>query len=225
MDRLRDLLQKFEQLSLRERGLIAAALLFALYQAWDLVWNQPQGRQMVAMQGQLQRDTESVRTTEQQLRQLKERIAASSESRYLEETERLRQQLQGTEQRIEAVANELISPSDMARLLEELLTRERGLSLLKLETLGSEQVIPALIETGTDSSPMSMELHHRVYRHGFAIEFQGAYLATLRYLEALDQLPWRFYWDGVQYTVDEHPRGRVRLELHTLSFSEGWIGV
>ncbi len=225
MDKLNALLTRFEQFSLRERALIAAALLFALYQVWDMTLNRPQDQEVSALQSQLQRDSAAIKATEQQIRQLEQRLLANSAVRYRQETERLEQQLSGTEQRIDAFADELISPTDMARLLEELLTRERSLSLLRLETLGSRQVIPAVLERRTEGAEAQASTRYRVFRHDFAIEFQGAYLATLKYLEALDQLPWRFYWDGIRYTVEQHPLGRVRLELHTLSFSEGWIGV
>ena len=224
MARLAQLLQSFERLSLRERALIAAALLLALYQLWDLAVSRPQDRGIAQIQSQLQRDTAAVRTTEQQVRQLEQVLTANSAERHRQETEHLTRQLRGIEGQIEQLASELISPSDMARLLEELLTREPGLSLLRLETLGSRRVIPAG-GRGRGGSAAPEEPRYRVFRHDFAIEFDGAYLATLRYLEALDRLPWRFYWDGIRYTVDEHPRGRVRLELHTLSLSEGWIGV
>jgi MSHA biogenesis protein MshJ len=50
-------------------------------------------------------------------------------------------------------------------------------------------------------------------------------MATLRYLQALEKLPWRFFWDSVSYQVMEYPDSVVRLELHTLSLSEDWIGV
>lgn len=225
MARLTDWLGRFERLSLRERGLIAAALLVGLYQVWDLTLYQPQDQAVAQTQTRLQRETAAVKTTEQQLRQLERRLKENSADRRRQEIERLERQLAGIEQRIDTLARDLISPSDMARLLEELLTREPSLSLLRLETLESRQVIPAAAKIDTPRTQASAAPRYRVFRHDFAIEFDGAYLATLRYLESLDQLPWRFYWDGIQYTVDEHPRGRVRLELHTLSFSEGWIGV
>ena len=50
-------------------------------------------------------------------------------------------------------------------------------------------------------------------------------MATLRYLQALEALPWRFFWDSVDYQVIAYPQSTVRLKLHTLSLSEDWIGV
>jgi MSHA biogenesis protein MshJ len=217
-------LEQFERLSLRERALIAAALLFALYQVWSLLLHGPQDRQLSGLQEQLQRDSAAVTSAGQQVRELQRRLASSGEGGIRAETERLETQLRGTEARIQSISRDLVSPSDMNRLLEELLSREPSLSLLRLETLGSRQVIPIPIDRPEEAVRVDSP-QYRVFRHDFAIEFSGGYLATLRYLEALDQLPWRFYWDGIRYQVEEHPRGRVRLQLYTLSLSEGWIGV
>ncbi|MDP6415432.1 MAG: MSHA biogenesis protein MshJ, partial [Gammaproteobacteria bacterium] len=62
------------------------------------------------------------------------------------------------------------------------------------------------------------------YKHGFEIEFEGTYFACLEYLRAVESLPWRFYWQVLELTVDEYPSNRIRLEVSTLSLDEEWIG-
>jgi MSHA biogenesis protein MshJ len=48
------------------------------------------------------------------------------------------------------------------------------------------------------------------------LQLEGSYLATLRYLRALEDLPWKFFWEGVEYEVIEHPTARITLDLYTL---------
>jgi MSHA biogenesis protein MshJ len=57
------------------------------------------------------------------------------------------------------------------------------------------------------------------------MEIRGGYLSTLRYLEELEDLPWRFFWKSLNYEVLEYPEARVVLTVETLSLREGWIGV
>ena len=57
------------------------------------------------------------------------------------------------------------------------------------------------------------------------IEFKGSYLSTLEYLQALNKLPWKFYWDSLELKVDKYPVSTIVITVHTLSFHEGWIGV
>ena len=64
-----------------------------------------------------------------------------------------------------------------------------------------------------------------MYRHGLQLELEGSYLATLAYLKALQALPWEFYWDEVRLQVDKYPTAKITIVVHTLSLTEGWIGV
>ena len=113
--------------------------------------------------------------------------------------------------------NEL-PPRQMAQLLEQMLLQQGELQLQRLETLQTKLL-------NADPKKPNLVPRHAVYQHGFAVEFSGSYLATLRYLEALQAMPWRFYWDAVEFQVKDYPGSRVRLQLHTLSLSEDWIGV
>jgi MSHA biogenesis protein MshJ len=51
------------------------------------------------------------------------------------------------------------------------------------------------------------------------LHLEGSYLATLRYLRALEALPWEFFWDGLHFEVIEYPTARVRLDIHTLGLT------
>ncbi|NOZ53973.1 MAG: hypothetical protein GXP08_12740 [Gammaproteobacteria bacterium] len=64
-----------------------------------------------------------------------------------------------------------------------------------------------------------------IFRHGIEIEFYGDFKSTLSYLQAVEALPWRFYWDEVNYSVEEYPRALVKVTLYTLSLDRGWLGV
>jgi MSHA biogenesis protein MshJ len=58
------------------------------------------------------------------------------------------------------------------------------------------------------------------------LELSGDYMDTLYFLQALEALPWRFFWDRVEYVAGEgETRGRLTLRLYTLGLEEAWIGV
>ena len=52
---------------------------------------------------------------------------------------------------------------------------------------------------------------------------EGRYLDVLAYLEALEALPWRFYWRRLELTTTRYPLNRVRVELGTVSMGREWI--
>ena len=52
---------------------------------------------------------------------------------------------------------------------------------------------------------------------------EGRYLDVLAYLEALEALPWHFYWRRLELTATSYPTNRVRVELGTVSMGSEWI--
>jgi MSHA biogenesis protein MshJ len=129
--------------------------------------------------------------------------------------------------RIQQLAEVMIEPQQMVQLLKELLQREQDLRLVKLENIEPRPFLetPETEETPEMGEAVAPSGGVNLYQHGFVIEFEGDFHSTLSYLKELEKLPWRFFWDGVTFDVQEYPRARVRIELHTLGLSEGWIGV
>ena len=48
---------------------------------------------------------------------------------------------------------------------------------------------------------------------------------AIAYFDSLGKLPWQFYWDDLQYEVDQYPNAIITLEVHTISMSEELLGV
>lgn len=218
--RWEELLERFAGLTTRERMLILLAVFAVTYQLANFVVLDRQYKQIEQAQAAITTDRSAV------VRLINERNLLSAQApqdlnrRLRAQIEQARSALQEVQSRLTTATGELISPRDMARFLEELLVQERELTLLRLQTLDAEPLLPAAA-AGERVAAVEPVLH----RHGFAIEFSGGYMATLRYLQALEALPWRFFWDSVDYEVIDYPRSVVRLKLHTLSLSEDWIGV
>ena len=122
---------------------------------------------------------------------------------------------------------EFIRPQQMAGVLRDMLGAENGLVLTRLESLGAAPLFPPP-EEEEKVSPVDEGkklTKAGIYKHGMRVVFEGDYFKTLVYLQALEAMPWRLYWDSVEYQVLEYPRARVAITVHTLSLDEGWIGV
>ncbi|MCW8875238.1 MAG: hypothetical protein OQK27_05725 [Gammaproteobacteria bacterium] len=105
----------------------------------------------------------------------------------------------------------LVEPRQAAPLLRDILAREPGLTLLGLETevVSLDQ---ALFTSLSDNNTLPTNLG----RYQLTLRLEGSYLATLRFLERLDTLPWALFSDQLELEVEEHPRARVTLRLYTL---------
>ncbi len=224
--RLRRLRGLFDARTLRERVMLLVALLVVFQLIWSLWLWEPlmvdQGRVNTA----LEQGRNNLKLMETSLRGVVRRSEHDPNQSVKEDIARVESALEQLEQRTKSATETLIEPREMARLLEKMLREGEGVTLLKLETLATESL---LLNTDDQAEEQQKDQQKsssvNLYRHGFQIEFEGDYFSTLNYLKALEGLPWRFFWDSVELESLDYPVTRVRLELHTLSLSEGWIGV
>lgn len=215
-ERWRQLVNRIDALSLRERGFILVAVLAVLWAAWDLFLMQPLVQQQEASQARIEQLRTEASRLDDATRQMIERGGVDPDRRLREEIVRLRQELAELDAELEDRTADLIEPRQMARMLEEVLTRETDLRLVSLRNLDARPLV--------ESEDAEGERAH-IYRHGVAIEFSGTYLSTLAYLQAVEELPWRFFWDSIHLEVERHPRARVRIVVFTLGTREGMLGV
>ena len=201
--------------------LVLAALVAVAYQLGDLVILDRQYQRVEQINREIATDNRTIANLNTELQLVATRAQADPNARLRSDVSRMREQLTGLRaQLVEATAG-MISPRDMARFLEQLLVQDSSLTMMQLRTLDAAPLLPADADAKKDVTVRGPTL----YRHAFEIAFSGGYLATLRYMQALESLPWRFVWDSVDYEVVDYPNSVVRLRLHTLSLSEDWIGV
>jgi MSHA biogenesis protein MshJ len=130
-----------------------------------------------------------------------------------EKLARIQGRLDEINERMGGYVAELIDPAQMSLVLQGLLKKQSKLRLIRIRN-----VSPKALSASADA------LTTTFYRHGLEIEFEGSYLACLEYLEEIEDLPWRFYWQLLDIEVLEYPRNRIRLEVSTLSPVVEWIG-
>lgn len=129
---------------------------------------------------------------------------------------------------IESLAGNLVSPNGMTQMLTGVLDSQEGLTLIKVENVLPEALTDGLTVAPIEASVAGTSLRSigfQVFRHGLILEFQGDYFSTLRYLLYLEAMEQSFFWDSFEFEQTLWPEARIRLELHTLSSEEGFIGV
>jgi len=119
----------------------------------------------------------------------------------------------------------LIAPERMAVMLENMLHERGNLKLVSLENL---PVAPLFGDQKVaEKKTIDKEEAENVfglYRHNIRLVFKGNYMATMDYLQNLEELPWKFYWQNFYYEVQQHPQALITLNVYTLSTSKYWIG-
>lgn len=220
-ERIKHGLDWLDARSTRQRALLLGAALAVVLGLWNVVLMGPVTRARALAASDLPALASELPALSQRVTQLEATLkndpdAAARERRTALEGERVL--LDG---RLAELTDGLIPPAEMAGALRELLRREAGVSLVKLEALPAE---PLFVEPEADP-PGGERPRPAVFKHAVVIELHGSYLATLRYVQAIEGLRWRFFWDSLDYQVDEYPDAHVRLTLYSLSLREGWLGV
>ena len=217
MSGLNGLRQWLDAHSVQERALLQVTVLVVIVALWNTVLM----NRIHAMRTQTDTDLVTMRT---QVEVLKLESTQLAEKLGIDPDEQIRIRERGLERRLGELEGKVqdrwsafIPPSEMAQVLREILPSQGDLQLVELRSLDAEALAQA--EGDGDTSVAS------VFRHGVEIRLRGGYLSTLRYLEAVEALPWRFFWDSLEYEVTEYPLADITFIVHTLSTEESWIGV
>jgi MSHA biogenesis protein MshJ len=125
----------------------------------------------------------------------------------------------------------LVAPDRVAELLQSLLSRHGGLSLVSLRTLPPSPLIapptpdkdakPA--EKSAEKPAVAMPSPGNIYRHGIEIKVSGTYHGLLGYVAELERSPQKLLWGSMALKVTSHPYSELTLVVYTLSLDSTWL--
>lgn len=207
---------RFDALSTRERGLIAATLLVALGFAWWSLYAEPQMARIAQQTAENERLAAEVARTRAVVADLRARIASGVHREKESELALLRKELDAVEERLEVETVELIDPEKMFRLMHQLVS---GQSRLRLIGLKRREVRPALPAVEGEAAEPA------IFRHVLEIEFAGRYLDILDYVQSLEALDWKLLWDEIEIESGKYPAVTMKLAISTLSTDRAWVGI
>lgn len=229
MERLAKLAQSVDRLSLRERLFVLAAGLFVVGGLWEAVLAGP-------LTAREQRANGRVTALQARLLELDASLSAAAAGvsegvpDQLARLQALRASVQARDEEMRVFTTDLVDPAQMRAVLEELLRRQDGLTLVSAVNLPAQPMLddegastPPADPTSSAAEPASDA--PKLYRHSFVLRLRGNYLDCLRYLEDVERLPWQIYWSRLELATDEYPVNDIVIELATLSLDEEWIGV
>jgi MSHA biogenesis protein MshJ len=145
----------------------------------------------------------------------------------IERVHALRESVRLRDEEMRIFTSDLVDPTQMRQVLEELLRRQHGLELASAVNRVARTVLDeeAAEEQPSGSAAAERSDAPKLYRHSLVLTLRGSYLDFLRYVEAVERLPWNLYWSGLELRTDEYPVNDITIELTTLSLDEEWIGV
>ncbi len=106
----------------------------------------------------------------------------------------------------------LIAANKTSTALHDILIANNKLVLLQLKNLAPKEVMLPQVNT-------------KIFAHEIIIKFLGDYFSTMDYLQAIEKLKWKIFWDKIEYKVTKYPMAEITLHIHTLNTTDEIINV
>ncbi len=230
---------KFNALALRERAVVGLGILVAIFVAWDFIFYQPVAKKHSALQARMDTANENLTRLSAEEQVFAKALTSDPNAARKREIVRLEQQLDKLDSELEALSVGLIQAEKLPQILHDVLFSSGSLKLLGMKTQPVEKL--NFSQPTTAREQVKQEDDRRedvneefaqeeenvvsVFKHAVTISLEGRYFDVVNYLSALEQLPWKIYWEFLDYRVGDYPKARVTLQVYTLSTGEGVLGV
>lgn len=226
----------FNARSLRERVLITVGVVALVAAVLDTLLLSPLDVQQQRLSAQLSEARTAIKAGEIMMSASNGQADPDEvKRRYRDE---LRKQIAEMDGKLQGLQKQLVPPDQMAKLLEGVLKKERGLTLVSLRKLPVQryqtsgapaqpaaQAQQAAGQAAAGGESASGVAERSIYQHSFEVSVEGSYAELYGYLSRLEALPWQLFWGKVTLDAGEHPKLRLTLTLHTLSLNKIWLVV
>jgi len=220
------LLARFDALTRRERILVAVAV-FALVIFASNLGNTQLERRQLRLAAEQQEIANERLLVEASIQVFQQASGKDPDRDRREVVSRLTDKEAALEQEIQSLSANLVSREQLPRLMQDVLQEIDGVKLLGVDTLPA---VPLQTSGQGDSAATPDSVNAApgesvtLYRHAVQIRFSCSYAGLRRYVAALEALPWRLYWEALEYVVADYPTGQAALEVFTLSTATGLFG-
>jgi len=208
-------------MSLRERALVFAAVAFALVSIINTFLLDPLLAQQKRLSSQVVQQQEKMKELQSQLNALLQAKQADEHAPQRARIMQLKEQIAAGEAYLKEKRDRLVPPEKMAELLEKMLSKNKRLQLIELNTLPVSQ----FIETQDRGSPAEQPSKRQIYKHDVKLTVRSRYLDLMQYLTALEKLPTEMFWGMASMEVVKYPDAELTLTLYTLSLDKTWLQV
>jgi len=227
MEMLKALQNKIDDLSLRERAIVQFGIIAVIYFMCDLFLLEPLAIQQQRVISEIGQNSAELMELTVQMGQIIEESTTDPNAVNKKKLKQLKQELARLDADLQMTTAQLVPPKEMTKLLEMVLRRTEGLRLYKVNSLGTAPLFAnekAEATSSSDSGAQENRMVTTAYKHGLRIEFSGDFGGTLNYLRKLEELEWKFFWDEIEFKVNEYPESVSSISVFTISMNEGWIG-
>ncbi len=216
----------------RERGIIALLVLAVVWSGFNFAFLMPLDKEKSKLKMRMDSAEQELQKLTAQETVLAKALTNDPNAVKKKEINQLEKKLVDLEKNLQTLSAGLIPAGALPEALHDVLQSVGSLKLLGMQTLAPSklQLVRAEQDTGKDDEDDEALAEDDVdnvgvFKHSVVVALEGKYFDVVSYLSALESLPWKFYWESIDYEVDQYPKARVLIEVYTLSTDEGVLGV
>jgi MSHA biogenesis protein MshJ len=217
--------RSFDARARRERILLIGAAVAVAAMAMDHLWFTPAFNAWTAASRRQAAAAEALLTLNNDIAQ-RGAEARALDSQVQRDVALWRDKVRQGDTELRAFGTSLVAAADMLPVLDRMLAQANGLHLRNMQSLPRTELAaapPSAAAAASIPSNGGTTPGPSLYRHGVELTVEGSYADLLAYLHALEAMPQRVLWGGVQMKVEQHPKVVMTLRLYTLSMDRGWL--
>lgn len=210
-----------DTLTKRDQIALAIIVFVTLILIWYLLIYTPLSNRDLNLKRDLQNKNNELVVIQAKIRALESSLNDDPDRENRAELEHYTKDNKRLDQALAKTTSQIISPKEMAELLERMLEIQSG---LKFVSLKNKLATPEFVESRKEGDE-TMNNVSTIYRHSVVLQVEGSYHSALAYMKKLEQLPWHFFWQKIEIETQKYPNALITLEVYTLGVREGLIGV
>lgn len=210
---------RFAALQRREKLVVCGAVVFVVLFGAYALWIEPAGLEKTRLENLIAQHGAEQAQLAARRAELAAQVAdpdAANRSALAE----LERRMAVAEEEIRGFDRLLMPPSQAPALLQALLARHRGLTLVSLATLAPQPLVTLPGDAAAPAAPAAGNL----YKHGVEIRISGRYHDLLAYVAELESGQQKLIW-GAMSLSSNYPLSELHLTVYTLSLESTWLVV
>jgi len=223
------LANQFRALDKKIRGVLILGALFLCYALMDTFLIQPMTTEYDNAVANIEKTIKSRKAIEKEISLVSNQLGIDPKLKDDDQLVALKEQIAKLDENIKTASAEFVTADEMIKFLNDLLVSSKNLELLSMEKLPLEFTILKTIDSPnkkTDSSGTKKNesmSEAKIFRHGVKFQLSGRYIEIVKYMQAVESLPWRIFWEASDLNTESYPNSIVSFEIYTLSLDENWL--
>ncbi len=208
------------RLSERERLSITLTFFLIVFISWNEVFFKEINQKNQKLRNDLSHEKKIIKEIDGKIANQQARLLVDPDAENRNLLKRYTKQNEQLDKRLKEATVQIMPIKDMVSMIKDILVSQKKIEFVSLENK------PAVAEYNyTKNSQTGMVPGIIFYRHSVVLKMKGSYQSIFEYLKILEKMPWKFFWHEMDVEVTHYPEVFVTLELYTLGFGEGVLGV